>query len=359
VFEIPVDLSEAQRLVVQAAYDVFRESGRWAVVDAIDHLADERWEIDAYEVLRSLPPSVALLDRYHLRGDQPVKLRVRAIANCDGSQNDLDLFVRATRWLAEKERGFRPTTPHAAEQLRVTSEQFRADLASEGIHLDALAISKVYPLADVERLTWGGTYNIEGDPARWEITLSRDIRPFRRVETLPDFLEIRDRIDAPESAIGETELAAPPDPPASDAERAVDTRSYVFIAMPFETEWAASVHQRIDLACAHVQRAGIPLRWERADQIAHPGRITEQIRDALTVADLVIADISDLNPNVIYELGYADAGQTPLLLLSQDPAASPFDLKDIRQIKYSLDALHLVEQPLIEQLQNALGKDVK
>ncbi len=41
----------------------------------------------------------------------------------------------------------------------------------------------------------------------------------------------------------------------------------------------------------------------RADRINVPGPITGQIVQLLIVADLVIADISGLNPNVMYELG--------------------------------------------------------
>jgi hypothetical protein len=343
------DRLDDQWRVAQATYDVFRETGQWPVVDAIDRHADEHWNIDAYDVLQSLPPSIALIDRIHLREDQEVKLRVRAIARCENSAGDLELFVRAARWLAEKERSFRPTSPHTAEQLRVTSEQFTIDSASEGIHLDAVALAKVYSLADIERLTWGGSYNIDGDPGKWEINLRRDIRPFRRVETLDDYMEIRDRLDA-----GEEKAEMPAQPSLPVAKAAVDNRPYVFIAMPFGCPWSVAVHGCIERCCGRVLEGGLALRWERADQINQPGRITEQIRDALTAADVVIADISDLNANVIYELGYADAGQTPLIILSQDPDASPFDLKDMRQIKYSLEELDLAEDALVRHLQAAL-----
>lgn len=54
---------------------------------------------------------------------------------------------------------------HAAEEMRVTSEQFAADLASEGMAVDSVASAKVSALVEVERLTLGGTFRIDGDPA--------------------------------------------------------------------------------------------------------------------------------------------------------------------------------------------------
>jgi hypothetical protein len=50
--------------------------------------------------------------------------------------------------------------------------------------------------------------------------------------------------------------------------------------------------------------AGFPdFETKRADQITKPGMIDAQIINALLTADLVIADLSTLNPNAFYEIG--------------------------------------------------------
>lgn len=352
-------LTADQQKIVQAIYEVFRDDGRWPIVDAIDRLADERWQLDGHAVLESLPSSVLLGDRLHLRDDQEVKLRVRAIASCEGSAEDLALFIRAVRWLAEKERSFRPTSMHAAEQVRVTSEQLATDLASEGMRLDSIGSAKICSLIDIDRLGWGGTYAIEGDPGRWEVYLRRDIRPFRRVETLSDYLAIRDRLDgAPaEEPTGLAAVLGIEQP--HEQSTPVDDRRYAFIAMPFGTAWSGAVQDCIEKACERVHAEGVLLRWERADEIDRPGRITEQILDALSAADVIIADITELNANVIYEVGYADASHTPLILLNQDPSASPFDLKDQRQIKYSPNTLDVTHGVLARHLRAALAAPIE
>lgn len=347
-------MSRNQRLVVQATYDIFRETGRWPTVDAIDRLADERWGIDGFEVLRSLPPEAVLVDARHLREDQEVKLPVGAIAECENSASDLELFVHAVRWLAEKERSFRPTSQHSAEQIQVTSEQFSADLATEGIRVDAVGLRKVYILTSIENLTWGGSFDIDGESGKWMIHLRRNIRPYRRVDSLAEYLETRQRVAVAAENEARRRYESPPAVDVEPSNSAEDRRRYVFIAMPFQTSWSRAVHACIARACQSLDAEGLALHWQRADEIARPGRITEQIVDAITACDAMVADLSGMNANVIYELGYAHANSTPVVLLNQDPDASPFDLRDMRQIPYSVDRLDDCLAQLILHLRAAL-----
>lgn len=345
--------------IIQATYEVFRDSGRWPTVDAIDRLADERWEADGYALLKSLPSSLVLVDRLHLRADQMVKLRVAAIAGCQGAETDLDLFVTALRWLALCERSRRPTSPHVAETLQVTSEEFAAArFATEGIRVDTVASAKVYELVAVENLNWGGTSSIEGDPSRWQLNLTRTIRPYRRVETLADYFEIRSRLEV--EAEREATAAARV-PVIFEGETATPVASpvpYVFIAMPFGEPWSEVLHSTICAACERLRGEGTVFHRQRADEISRPGRVTEQIIDAIERADVVIADIGGMNANVIYELGYAHASEATLILLSQSPEASPFDLRDLRQIRYSTADPRRCLDEMVRQLAAALGVEL-
>jgi len=56
--------------------------------------------------------------------------------------------------------------------------------------------------------------------------------------------------------------------------------------------------------------------------------LADVLTDAITSADLVIADVSGENPNVFYELGYAHAlRKNTILLVSKDASPKlPFDL---------------------------------
>ncbi len=64
--------------------------------------------------------------------------------------------------------------------------------------------------------------------------------------------------------------------------------------------------------------------------------ITPDILRNLIDADLVIADITDLNPNVMYELGVRHAFSKPAIALAERGGTLPFDLADMRVTLYCL-----------------------
>ena len=106
----------------------------------------------------------------------------------------------------------------------------------------------------------------------------------------------------------------------------------LFVIMPFTEPWSDGVHSFIRRVAALLGASHGQLYLYRADEIAVPGRITDQIREALASADVVIADITGLNPNVMWELGCADGLGKTSVILNQNPGSSPFDLGDRRKL---------------------------
>jgi hypothetical protein len=123
--------NDDQLEVIAAIWEVFQPSGEWPVVDSIDRLIDESWSLDIYANIAVLARKPRAVRSIGAREDAAVRLRVRAIDMCENSEDDLALFIRMVRWLAERERAFQPSSPHQVEQVRVTSEQLSADLAAE------------------------------------------------------------------------------------------------------------------------------------------------------------------------------------------------------------------------------------
>jgi nucleoside 2-deoxyribosyltransferase len=89
---------------------------------------------------------------------------------------------------------------------------------------------------------------------------------------------------------------------------------FAFVLMPF------------DAAFDDIYKLGIKetaeklgIRAERVDeQIFHKENILERIYSQIDAADFIIADLTDRNPNVFYETGYAHAkGKLCLLLTSK------------------------------------------
>ncbi|MFJ5228795.1 hypothetical protein ACIQBJ_02740 [Kitasatospora sp. NPDC088391] len=71
----------------------------------------------------------------------------------------------------------------------------------------------------------------------------------------------------------------------------------------------------------------------RADDIADAGDINEQICRHVIGSDLVIADVSGGNPNVMYELGLRHLNGGPTIHIGED-GQLPFDIASVRTIKY-------------------------
>jgi len=82
-----------------------------------------------------------------------------------------------------------------------------------------------------------------------------------------------------------------------------------------------------------IKKAG--LRAVRADaDIFGTGKIMDQIWSGINAAKVLVAELTNRNPNVFYELGLAHAKEKPVVLVSSNEDDVPFDLKHIRVIYY-------------------------
>ena len=72
----------------------------------------------------------------------------------------------------------------------------------------------------------------------------------------------------------------------------------------------------------------------RADNIDSQQNILKDIVTAIAESDVVVADLTEANPNVYYELGLAHALRKQVVLMSQDVGTAPFDLRSYRILEY-------------------------
>ncbi len=82
----------------------------------------------------------------------------------------------------------------------------------------------------------------------------------------------------------------------------------------------------------------------RVDTLNYSDSITNTIVEYLNTADLVIADLSDHNPNAFYEIGYRSALKKPIIHLKNKETSIPFDISSIRTFDYDLTDLDAVEE---------------
>ncbi|HSE63208.1 MAG TPA: hypothetical protein VLG15_06310, partial [Thermoanaerobaculia bacterium] len=102
-----------------------------------------------------------------------------------------------------------------------------------------------------------------------------------------------------------------------------------FVLMPFSDKARALYDDNIRPT---VEKGG--LRCERADDIVSTGLITHDIWERINRARLLIAELTDRNPNVFYELGLAHALSKDVILITQSMDSVPFDLQAVRCLCY-------------------------
>ena len=99
--------------------------------------------------------------------------------------------------------------------------------------------------------------------------------------------------------------------------------------MPFSKAFDDAYELAIRPAC---ESAGAYA--ERVDQQIFAGSIMERVYNQIAKADLVVADMSERNPNVFYEVGYAHALGKTTILVTKTEDDIPFDLRQYPHIIY-------------------------
>lgn len=89
--------------------------------------------------------------------------------------------------------------------------------------------------------------------------------------------------------------------------------------------------------------------------------ILHEIFDAIESSHLIIADLTEQNPNVLYELGIAHALRKPTILLKNyhSEASIPSDLAGTFYITYDLNNLPALESQIRHSVMSYAGQEMK
>ncbi|MGB2963575.1 MAG: hypothetical protein WBB69_06270 [Anaerolineales bacterium] len=124
----------------------------------------------------------------------------------------------------------------------------------------------------------------------------------------------------------------------------------IFAAMPFDIKYQdvyfvamAEAADRINAVC------------NRVDQEEFSGDIVEKIKSMINTSVAVIADLSESNPNVMYEVGYAHGKKKPTVHICSTPLKElPFDVAQWNTISYRRGQTYKLGEKIYTRLKELL-----
>ncbi len=118
----------------------------------------------------------------------------------------------------------------------------------------------------------------------------------------------------------------------------------------------SETRKRSDQVLRHVVRPAVEscgYEAVRADEIDKPGMITSQVIQHVVEDPLVVADLTERNPNVFYELAIRHALRKPLVQIIRKGEPIPFDVADTRTIYLDhkdLDSVQAAKDDIVKQV---------
>jgi nucleoside 2-deoxyribosyltransferase len=140
-----------------------------------------------------------------------------------------------------------------------------------------------------------------------------------------------------DACMARTQSKEPPQPQTA-VETAVAGKT-CFVITPIGDEGTATRRGIDGLLDAVIIPAlsNLDLRVEVAHRIFKSGSISNQVIERLLEADLVVANLTDLNPNVMYELAVRHAARKPVVIVADRTTRLPFDVATERTVFFTDD----------------------
>ena len=358
--------AEQNSPVLSRVIEIFLLNGKWSSADDIQRLVDRQNSdsklvsaFDVQQVFQTMPrfPGEMYYPQMQL---QEVRIPLRFFIYFDFTADLLGvcniLVKRAVEiYFSDIEPAVLTNTDPNIQSLTSTVS---AELVMRAVEL----LVNDYP-SPISGGGWGSD--------QWSLGINGSMaRQFRNLDSIQDYFSCQRQIrnenyersqplrnsNIPPPMPPPPPHAAPVPPPLPHQGRSQDTnptRKTIFVLMPITTDWSQGIYEFIKRSVNQVKE--FIFQVIRADEINQPGHISSQIVEAIANCNLIIADITDCNPNVMWELGYAQALKRGCVIINQKVADSPFDLSDIRQLQYRLTPTEDDEAKLVSFIKEVIS----
>ena len=124
----------------------------------------------------------------------------------------------------------------------------------------------------------------------------------------------------------------------------------IFAAMPFSSEYEDVFFVAMAPAARYINAI-----CDRLDLSEFVGDISNKMKIRIRKSIAVIADLSESNPNVLYEIGFAHALKLPIVHICSTPLDKlPFDVQNWNTIEYVKGQTHKLRDRLKRRLKSIL-----
>jgi hypothetical protein len=125
---------------------------------------------------------------------------------------------------------------------------------------------------------------------------------------------------------------------------------HVFAAMPFAPQYDDTFEVAMKPATLELETDCL-----RVDHEYFSGDIVVEMKRLIKSSIAVIADLSESRPNVLYELGFAEAlGKPSVQICSTDLKQLPFDVRNNNTLKYTMGQCSRLRRRLVKALEAVL-----
>lgn len=127
----------------------------------------------------------------------------------------------------------------------------------------------------------------------------------------------------------------------------------VFVAMPISKEYDDTYYVGIQPVVTKLNFNCI-----RVDQEPILGDINVNIKQIIKESDFVIADVSESNPNVLYEMGYAEGVKLKVFQICSTSIENlPFDIRNNKTILYNIGQTNELAKELYRFLHQSITNE--